>query len=81
MYVPKSQLSDEALQYFLTKVGALAEVNDEDSEDEGGSNVANDPNTPSNGDGGVAVEAIDYVAYNLSKEVVVKPVKEEQQKQ
>jgi hypothetical protein len=78
VHVPKSQLSDEALQYFLTKVGALAEVNDDDSEDEGGSNVANDPNTPDNGDGGVAVEAIDYDAYLETEEVVVKPVKEEQ---
>ena len=49
--VPTSNLSDEALQHFLTKVGA-------------------EPNTPSSGDGGAAVEAIDYDAYLATEEIV-----------
>ena len=59
--VPTSNLSDEALQHFLTKVGA-------------------EPNTPSSGDGGASVEAIDYDAYLATEEIVevsVEPTVEE----
>lgn len=68
--VPTSNLSDEALQHFLTKVGALAEVKADESGDEGGSKVGEEPNTPGSGDGGVAVEAMDYGAYLATEEVV-----------
>lgn len=66
--VPPSKLSEEALQYFLTKVGAQAEVETDDSDNEGGSEVAVEPNTPNNGDGGAAVEAVYYAACPTTEE-------------
>jgi alkylated DNA repair dioxygenase AlkB len=75
--VPTSNLSDEALQYFLTKVGASAVVKEtNDSDDEGGSKVSAEPNTPDNGDGGAAVEAIDYAAYLETEEVAAPTIEE-----
>lgn len=74
--VPTSNLSDEALQHFLTKVGALVEVKVDESGDEGGSKVEAEPNTPDSGDGGVAVEAIDYATYLESEEVAAPTVEE-----
>ena len=74
--VTTSNLSDEALQHFLTKVGALEEVKVDESGDEGGSKVAIELNNPDSGDGGVAVEAMDYDAY-LATEEVVEPAVEE----